>query len=551
MTAIHCLKLPTTKKITASCCLLAFIFTSFLSGCATNAAAQLDSSIDDGVRLLAQYDFKEAELKFDEITKIAPTNAAGYNGLLTARLLQNKTAAARQAIEAGLKKVATPDMYVTYANYLVGQDDAQNAEANYKKAISMKAATRDTYVAYAQFLENTHADDKKRLAVLQQADKKFSNDYKIWNLFMDFYNGSYDGNATDLLAATKKSITLNPNQFAAYQALGISYFCPVVTFDKAAFLKSFANDRNGLTKELVNLAVWYGKGSYWDKGYEDFFNAYEKLSPAARQTPIANAFFAAACAETKREGDARKALDSIKIADVEDAPLLSFIGETYIKLNEHEQALAYGEKAIAQDKGDIAGYIVKGKALSEDSEKSRMAIFEYLLATGRNPIDEIWKFQTEGIDYLGGLEKANPALFTKELANPPVQWDIWSAMLHQAYYDKKHKTVYAAVSFPQGPDGLQPEMSNPYFAKREGGVPQTITFAGCSKQQDFEIKPDTTYIFKVNNPKCSRYKNINYYDFTGFSMEGYSINDCFAGNEPYETILAKAGVHNAKIISMN
>lgn len=370
--------------------LLAFI----LSGCATNAAAQLDSALNDGLHLLAQYDFKEAELKFEDITKMAPDSPVGYTGLLTARLLQNKAAAAKEAIEAGIKKVSTPEMNIIYANYLAAQGDTKNALASYEKAVAMDTATAADYAAYIRFMMKSGSDEGKIMAAMQQAAKRFPDDYTVQNLLCE-YAAQANLDAALLKNSIGKSLQLQPGQYAVYETIAAA--CGS-SEDPNAMLASISADP--ATKEMLTLAIAFDKARQKDKpDYAEFFNAYAKLTTQNKTSNAATAMFAAACADSKRKDEALKALEALKTDSITDARLLILLSGTYAKLGKADLALETAAQAIALDKWNIDGYIAKAKALTDKPEDSRMAAFRYIIMTGADPFEAISQFQAAGIQF--------------------------------------------------------------------------------------------------------------------------------------------------------
>lgn len=388
--------LPKPQKLTAIFCLLTFLVSVFMSGCATNAAAQLESSVNDGLQLLAEYKFKEAELKFEEITKQAPDSVAGYKGLMTARLLQSKDKLAQEAIMAGLKKVNTPEIYAVHANYLAGQGDSARAAANYEKAIATDGAGVEVYRLYAEYLMKSGADKNTIAAVLDKAQQRFKDDFAVANLYAKFYISQNDaGLENSIVDSLKKSLKDNPDQYAAYKE--IIALCNSAKDN--TLLAKFTSGDNAINKDTLNMAIAYSQAMSGQDSESAFFSLYDKAADTAKSSPIVKAFYAGICAKAKQTKSAQSALSGLDKAAIKDAQLLALVSSAYAG-TDNEAALAWAKEAVSVDKWAIEGYLAEAKALVDDPLQARIAAFSFIVATGTNPFDAITIFQEAGVEFL-------------------------------------------------------------------------------------------------------------------------------------------------------
>jgi serine/threonine-protein kinase len=178
-----------------------------------------------------QGDYKAAEIAYGLSLQINPDNTAGYLALAQVFSDQKRLDESMQALQLGIKKRPTAELYRALGNRLFSQGDYVGAASAYEAAVASNQGNQNDYTAWARLAETmawlpgkadvakSAYDNARRL--LKTKLKEHPHNAKLLSL-MGLYCAKLGENA-DALMYVQKSLDLAPNDAEIQFRAGVSF----------------------------------------------------------------------------------------------------------------------------------------------------------------------------------------------------------------------------------------------------------------------------------------------------------------------------------------
>lgn len=178
-----------------------------------------------------QGDYKAAEIAYGLSLQINPDNTAGYLGLAQVFSDQKRLDESMQALQLGIKRYPSAELYRALGNSLFAQGDYVGAANAYEIAVAPNQGNQNDYTAWARLAETmawlpgkadiakSAYDNARRL--LKTRLKEHQHNAKLLSL-MGLYCAKLGENA-DALVYVQKSLDLAPNDAEIQFRAGVSF----------------------------------------------------------------------------------------------------------------------------------------------------------------------------------------------------------------------------------------------------------------------------------------------------------------------------------------
>lgn len=321
-----------------------------LTGCGKSgkANAVVDKKLELAVKYIAENNFKEAVLAYNEVIKIDRKNIEAYKGLSLALALQKKINEAENALKDGLKVLPDNEqLQLAMAGFMLDQGKYDSAEAIYKELTGKAGASVQAFQAYSDCMAR-RGKTAEAIAFLEKAAPD-AGEYEIKALLAELY--MENGQREEALAAINQSLIMEPNQSAAYQLLVELYQNKWA--DMLALGDRYIQQDQTLTGVLYRLTALCGMGRY-----DHMIVEYEKLSADIKANPRIRLLAAEAYGRSDQLERAAGCIQNIKLTDIKDAGMLAEVADYYLRSGDQDSASRVALRGIDMDPGVMGNYVV-------------------------------------------------------------------------------------------------------------------------------------------------------------------------------------------------
>lgn len=323
------------------------------AGCGT-ATAKVDKKLELAVKYLAENNFKEAVLAYNEVIKIDPRNIEAYKGLGLAYTMQKKLDKAGAALKQGLAAVPkSEELKLAMAGILAEQGKAEQAQKMYKELLDVSDSS-SVYRAYTGFLSG-QGKDAEAIALLQDKIVMTPADYQLSAILAGLYARS--GNRDAALVALAASLDAQPDQGEACKNIDMLYRgnwnALVMAGDQ--YIKS-GHEKAGYIMKLYGLM----QSGQEQEAIKLFESLPQEVKGSARVKLIA------ACSYDRLENtaEATKAIQSIDLKKIIDAGMLADLAAYYLD-NDKEKAKELALAGIKLDPSVMDNYSIMYQATDD------------------------------------------------------------------------------------------------------------------------------------------------------------------------------------------
>lgn len=346
------------------------------SGCSKPAAtgAAAGAKLEVAVKYLAEAQYDQAVLAYQEVIKIDPRINLAYIGLSTALAMQDKTQDSLQALVDGLKSLPEDaGLQLVLAGAYASRGDKAKAEASYKKSIAGTSVNLTAYRAYSSWLIS-EGRAGEALELLEKAAADNSRLYALQNL-LALANDSA-GKNMDAIAAAAAGIDKQPSQVEAYRCME-TFYGSNGTRLLAAAEQYLQQGREALGSPLkLSALVKLNRN-------DEAVQYYLTLSQAVQGQGYNRLLASRAYVKLGQADQGKAVLGSIDINAVADAGLLGELAEWFLENGDMEKARAAAQQGINQDASFLGNYQVLYQSYAKDEPvQAKVWAITYLLKSG-------------------------------------------------------------------------------------------------------------------------------------------------------------------------
>jgi len=380
------------------------VFVYVLGFLATTAMAQ--SSLQEGIKMLENENYKGALDQFNTIAKADPKNADIYYYIGEVSYLQDNAAEAEKAYRKGLSINSNcAKCKIGIGKLLLDQGKTEEAQENFDSAIRLDKKNAEIYALVGDaYLNSKHPDANKAVTYLGNARDLNTKEAKYWAHLGDAYEMLGDNGQA--MTHYETAVAKDPSNTAAYIRIAHiwtaakQYDTAIAYLQKA--IKLSPNDATAY-KDLIELYIRT--------------NQYDKVTPLlTKYTSL-----------TGDDIDAKVRLVKFLTFQAKDYDRAIQLGDSLLRTNPEQYTLhrwlawSYGEKGMPQQSYDHSKMLFDEIGKKED-RKSYASDYEYMAKAAMK---------------LGNIEEASHIYRKFIELDSSRAYEIYG-MLAKAFYDAKN-----------------------------------------------------------------------------------------------------------------
>lgn len=360
-----------------------------------SAEADIGKKLEMAAKYLCEDKYQPAILAYQEIINIDPKNAAAYQGLTLAFVMDQQEEKAVQAIQQGLKELpGNAELELILAGLWSDQNRGDQVAALYQGLISSQPEYLPAYEAYYHWLAGS---GQVQAAIdLLEGVQDTDQQYLIYNWLAQLYEDM--GQHDKAQEALKKSLALQGDQSEAYTLLQKSYDGRWA--ELAALGDAYVQQNHPEIGFIIKLRALWGQAAY-----EELIKQYQTAPPDLKENHQGKYLLAQAYIKVKQNQQAEGVLKSVKVSEISDPCLLSELAVCYLEMGNMSKARELAQLGIDLDPTEISNYQVMYRSYNaEDKTMARLWALKYLMNTGLGYTSQEGFYQGEFTGSYSGTE---------------------------------------------------------------------------------------------------------------------------------------------------